>query len=59
MAGSDTVFAVTNYWEKLDMKLEEQQGRNIADAAKVRLNQYLSFALTEQPQLTIWYRKRA
>ncbi|KAJ8125414.1 hypothetical protein O1611_g8225 [Lasiodiplodia mahajangana] len=32
--GSDTVFAVTNYWEKLDMKLEEQQGRNIADAAK-------------------------
>ncbi|KAI1425137.1 hypothetical protein F5Y12DRAFT_395196 [Xylaria sp. FL1777] len=34
IAGSDTVFAVTNYWEKLDMKLEEQQGRNIADAAK-------------------------
>ncbi|KAI1171798.1 NMRAL1 protein [Nemania sp. FL0916] len=34
LAGSDTVYAVTNYWEKLDMKLEEQQGRNIADAAK-------------------------
>ncbi|KAI0474726.1 NmrA-like family protein [Xylaria cf. heliscus] len=34
IAGSDTVFAVTNYWEKLDMKLEEQQGRNIADASK-------------------------
>ncbi|KAI3319678.1 NmrA-like family protein [Xylariaceae sp. AK1471] len=34
VAGSDTVFAVTNYWEKLDMKLEEQQGRNLADAAK-------------------------
>ncbi|KAI1292742.1 hypothetical protein F5Y03DRAFT_375254 [Xylaria venustula] len=34
VAGSDTVFAVTNYWEKLDMDLEEQQGRNIADAAK-------------------------
>ncbi|KAI1355440.1 NmrA-like family protein [Xylaria sp. FL0043] len=34
IAGSDTVFAVTNYWEKLDMELEEQQGRNIADAAK-------------------------
>ncbi|KAI0976875.1 hypothetical protein F4678DRAFT_414930 [Xylaria arbuscula] len=34
VAGSDTVFAVTNYWEKLDMELEEQQGRNIADAAK-------------------------
>ncbi|KAI0434993.1 hypothetical protein F5Y09DRAFT_157605 [Xylaria sp. FL1042] len=38
IAGSDTVFAVTNYWEKLDMELEEQQGRNIGDAAKVRLN---------------------
>ncbi|KAI1751904.1 NMRAL1 protein [Xylaria castorea] len=34
IAGSDTVFAVTNYWEKLDMALEEQQGRNIADASK-------------------------
>ncbi|KAI0536775.1 NmrA-like family protein [Xylaria digitata] len=34
IAGSDTVFGVTNYWEKLDMQLEEQQGRNIADAAK-------------------------
>ncbi|KAI0506944.1 NMRAL1 protein [Xylaria bambusicola] len=34
LEGSDTVYAVTNYWEKLDMALEEQQGRNIADAAK-------------------------
>ncbi|KAI1328906.1 NmrA-like family protein [Xylariaceae sp. FL0255] len=34
MQGSDTVYAVTNYWEKMDMKLEEQQGRNLADAAK-------------------------
>ncbi|KAI0473693.1 NMRAL1 protein [Xylariaceae sp. FL0804] len=34
MQGSDTVFAVTNYWEKPDMALEEQQGRNLADAAK-------------------------
>ncbi|KAI5918684.1 NmrA-like family protein [Camillea tinctor] len=32
--GSDTVFAVTNYWEKVDQELEEQQGRNLADAAK-------------------------
>ncbi|KAI2641112.1 NmrA-like family protein [Xylaria nigripes] len=32
--GSDTAFGVTNYWENLDMKLEEKQGRNIADAAK-------------------------
>ena len=29
------VFAVTNYWEKMDAELEKQQGRNIADLAKV------------------------
>ncbi|KAH9906519.1 putative NmrA-like family domain-containing protein 1 [Xylariomycetidae sp. FL2044] len=34
MTGSYAVFAVTNYWEKLDAKLEVQQGKNIADAAK-------------------------
>ncbi|KAI1819165.1 NmrA-like family protein [Xylaria intraflava] len=34
LSGSDTAFAVTNYWEHMDMKLEETQGRNIADAAK-------------------------
>ncbi|PVH71757.1 NmrA-like family protein [Cadophora sp. DSE1049] len=27
------VFAVTNYWEKLDHNLEIQQGKNLADAA--------------------------
>ncbi|KAH6638616.1 NmrA-like family protein [Truncatella angustata] len=32
--GSYAVFAVTNYWEKMDMKLEIQQGKNMADAAK-------------------------
>ncbi|TDZ32055.1 NmrA-like family domain-containing protein 1 [Colletotrichum spinosum] len=32
--GSHTVFAVTNYWEKLDKDLEVQQGKNIADAAE-------------------------
>lgn len=35
--GAYAVFAVTNYWEKMDGPLEEQQGRNIADAAKVCL----------------------
>lgn len=34
MKGSDTVFTVTNYWDKMDMKLEIQQGKNLADAAK-------------------------
>ncbi|RDW58315.1 hypothetical protein BP5796_12245 [Coleophoma crateriformis] len=31
--GAYAVFAVTNYWEKLDMELEIQQGKNLADAA--------------------------
>ncbi|KAI0126513.1 NmrA-like family protein [Xylariales sp. AK1849] len=34
ISGSYAVFAVTNYWEKLDMDLEIQQGKNIADASK-------------------------
>jgi hypothetical protein len=33
--GSHAVFAVTNYWEHLDMDLEIRQGKSIADAAKV------------------------
>ncbi|KAK4184570.1 NmrA family transcriptional regulator [Podospora australis] len=32
--GSTAVFAVTNYWEKLDKSLEVQQGKNLVDAAK-------------------------
>ena len=28
---------MTNYWEKMDKELELQQGKNIADAAKVNL----------------------
>ncbi|KAK7962346.1 Pex13 protein [Apiospora aurea] len=34
LKGSYAVFAVTNYWEKMDDKLEVQQGKNLADAAK-------------------------
>ncbi|EHA49387.1 hypothetical protein MCOR27_001382 [Pyricularia oryzae] len=34
VAGSHTVFSVTNYWEKLSKDGETQQGKNIADAAK-------------------------
>lgn len=35
LQGAYAVFAVTNYWEKMDAQLEFQQGKNIADAAKV------------------------
>ncbi|KAH8599082.1 hypothetical protein B0O99DRAFT_659493 [Bisporella sp. PMI_857] len=34
LKGSYAVFAVTNYWEKMDAKHEEEQGRTIADLAK-------------------------
>ena len=33
--GAYAVFAVTNYWEKMDAELEVRQGKDIADAAKV------------------------
>lgn len=42
--GVYAVFAVTNYWEKMDMELEIEQGKNLADAALVYLcltRQYL------------------
>ncbi len=34
MTGATAVYAVTNYWEKMDMQLEIQQGKNLVDAAK-------------------------
>lgn len=34
MNGSFAVFAMTNYWEKMDMQLEIDQGKRLADAAK-------------------------
>lgn len=34
MNGASAVYAVTNYWEKMDQELEIQQGKNIVDAAK-------------------------
>lgn len=37
LAGSDTVFAVTNYWETGSKEREVQQGKNIVDGAKVGL----------------------
>lgn len=39
--GAYAVFAVTDYWGKMDSELEIQQGKNAADAAKVGIQ--LSF----------------
>ncbi|KAL9009115.1 MAG: hypothetical protein Q9173_005827 [Seirophora scorigena] len=36
LAGAHSVYAVTNYWEKMDHELEVQQGKNTADICKVR-----------------------
>ena len=35
--GAYAVFAMTNYWEKMDAQLEINQGKNIADLAKVSI----------------------
>lgn len=32
--GSHTIFAVTNFWEKLSKTVEVEQGKNVADACK-------------------------
>ncbi|KAK3393940.1 NmrA-like family-domain-containing protein [Podospora didyma] len=34
MSGAHAVFAVTNYWEKMDARLEVKQGKDLVDAAK-------------------------
>ncbi|KAL8747050.1 MAG: hypothetical protein Q9190_001015 [Brigantiaea leucoxantha] len=34
LQGAHSVYAVTNYWEKMDAKLEIQQGKNVADVCK-------------------------
>ena len=41
---SDTVFGVTNYWEKCDQEFEKQQGINIADAAVAAGVRHLIFS---------------
>ena len=41
LKGAYAVFAVTNYWEKMDAELELDQGKTIADAAKVRHHPYI------------------
>lgn len=41
LADSDTVFAVTNYWETGSKEREVQQGKNIVDAAKENNVQHL------------------
>ncbi|KAI1333555.1 NmrA-like family protein [Xylariaceae sp. FL0016] len=53
MSGSDTVFAVTNYWENPSIELEEQQGRNLADAAKESgVNHFIWSSLLDIKKLT-------
>lgn len=44
MKGAHAVFAVTNYWEKMDDKLEVQQGKDLADAAKETGVQHFIFS---------------
>ena len=36
--GAYAVFSMTNYWEKMDAELEYNQGKTIADLAKVEEN---------------------
>lgn len=38
LQGAYAVFAVTNFWEKMSGEVEVQNGKNIADAAKVCLS---------------------
>ena len=42
VTGASAVFAVTNYWEKMDHNLEYEQGKKLADAAKeAGVNHYI------------------
>lgn len=41
LTGVHTAYAVTNYWEKMDPKLEVQQGKNVVDAAQEANIQHL------------------
>lgn len=34
MTGAYAVFSMTNYWETMDMQVEIDQGKSLADAAK-------------------------
>ena len=55
--GAEAVFAVTNYWETMNKEKEVQQGKNMADAAKVRGNGQTTW--TNQPDsIYIKIRKR-
>lgn len=53
MTGAAAVFTMTNYWEKMDMELEIQQGKNLADAAKeAGVNHYIWSSLLNVNKLT-------
>lgn len=51
--GAYAVFAVTNYWEKMDTDLEIQQGKNLADAAlEAGIQHYIWSSLLNITKLT-------
>ncbi|KAK2596979.1 hypothetical protein N8I77_012857 [Diaporthe amygdali] len=53
MTGASAVFTMTNYWEKMDMQLEIQQGKNLADAAKeTGVNHFIWSSLLNITKLT-------
>lgn len=44
MEGSAAVYAMTNYWEKLNMQLEIKQGKNLVEAAKAAKVEHFIFS---------------
>ncbi|KAL8897619.1 MAG: hypothetical protein Q9207_007125 [Kuettlingeria erythrocarpa] len=53
ITGAHSVYAVTNYWEKMDHELELQQGKNIADVCKEAGVQHLIWSgLVDVTKLT-------
>lgn len=53
MTGAYAVFAVTNYWEKLDAQLEEAQGKRLADAAaKTGVQHFIPSVLLNITEIT-------
>ncbi len=52
--GAYAVFAVTNYWDKMDAELEKTQGKNVADMAMV--GRSIEHAML-QHCLTFFFRK--
>ncbi|KAM0288043.1 hypothetical protein ACHAQH_000111 [Verticillium albo-atrum] len=53
MTGASAVFAMTDYWDKTDGKVELQQGKNLADAAKkTRVDHFIWSSLNNVTELS-------